>query len=105
MSASAIRPVLDSSASTSAARSGSFLTTTAAPSESVTMTVSEWATMSCISRAMRFRSLTEPRLAAWAAHAATSCSCSRRWRTEIPMPVATMLDSAMLVPAAMLEIS
>ena len=50
-------------AETSAARSGLFRTTTAAPSERLTITVRECATTSCISRAMRFRSLTEARLA------------------------------------------
>ena len=105
MSASAARPVRASSARTPAARSGSFLTTTAAPSDRLIITVSECATTSCISRAIRFRSVTEPSCWARAAQAAISCSCSRRCRTEMPIPVAITLERVMLMPAAMLVTS
>ena len=56
MSARARRPVADTLRMTSVARSGELADAAIAASLKVTMTVRWWATISCISRAIRARS-------------------------------------------------
>ena len=95
MSAMAVRPVPDNSPSTAAARSGSRFMTTAAPSDNATMTVSECATTSCISRAIRLRSPADASSAFRAAHSRRTLSCSRSRRTVTPTPTATARNITM----------